>query len=238
MSVFSDGWQGIEGEGTEYRVYIDGNTTALYTLILIILNITAAAIAMKIVPEYVIQCCDKSPSAPFKLHDPLTSLYCLFGNLRVFISTTSCNPRADFCLPRWNIRRTSPSKAHCADCFALALHALPGAIYTSKQAKDLHVISGLKYLCWGICCFRKIDFHIRMANSLSMWDILVFLLWGIDAIVAMTVTAIVYPYAIFFTLCLFLSSWLFLMFFAFVRHNTHLLLANHRSFVDPIPCRE
>ena len=41
-----------------------------------------------------------------------------------------------------------------------------------------------------------------MANSLSMWDIMVFLLWGIDAIVAMTITATIYPYAIFFTLCL------------------------------------
>ena len=53
MVMRHSGWQGIEGEGTEYRVYIDGDTTALYTLILIlqiILNITAAAIAMKIVP--------------------------------------------------------------------------------------------------------------------------------------------------------------------------------------------
>ena len=92
VSFFSDGWQGIEGEGTEYRVYIDGNTTALYTLILIlqmILNITAAAIAMKIVPAYVIQCCNKSPSAPFKLHDPLSAVQsCVYTSK--FVHVVSC----------------------------------------------------------------------------------------------------------------------------------------------------
>ena len=77
-----------------------------------------------------------------------------------------------------------------------------------------------------------LKYSVEYGKEIEMWIIMVFLLWGVDAIVAMTVTAIVYPYAIFFTLCLFLSSWLFLVvFFAFVRHNTHLLLANHRSFV-------
>ena len=242
MSFFSDGWQGIEGEGTEYRVYIDGNTIALYTLILvlqIILNITAAAIAMKIVPAYVIQCCDKSPSTPFKLHDPLsaaTSLYWSFVFSATFVFLSAQLLAIPEQISAFHVgiyNALLPLKLMVQVVYVLALLAeLACAIYTSKQAKDLHVISGLKYLCWGICCFRKNDLHIRMAVSLSMWIIMVFLLWGVDAIVAMTVTAIVYPYAIFFTLCLFLSSWLFLVvFFAFVRHNTHLLFANHRSFM-------
>ena len=242
VTFYSDGWQGIEGgEGTKYSVYVDGNITALYTLILImqiILNITISAIAMKLVPTYIIKCCNKSSTAPFKLWDPLsaaTSLYWSFvvSATIVFLSAQLLAiPEQVSAYHDRIYRGLLPLKLMVQFVYILALLAeLAWAIYTSKDAKGLYIISGLKYLCCAICCFRKNELHIRMAVSLSMWIIMLFLLWGIDAMVSMIITAVVYPYAVFFTLCLFLSSWLFIVvFFAVVRHNTHLLFANHRSF--------
>ena len=246
VSFYSDGWQEIDGEGTEYSVYIDGNTTAFYALVLImqiILNITVAAISLKIVPTYVIKCCDQSLTTnSLKLYDPLsaaTSLYWSFVISAAFVfllAQVLAISEQIIVYDDETYRHLLPLKLMVQVVYVFALLVELGwAIYNSKYVKGLHILTGLKYLCWAIFCFRKTELHIRMAVSLSMWVIMVFFLWSIDAFVSMAITAIVYPFAVFFTLCLFLSSWLFLVvFFAAVRHNTHLTFTKHRSYASAV----
>ena len=247
VQFYSDGWQGIEGRGIKYVVYLDNKTSTLYTLILvmqIILNITIASIAIKLVPFDVIRCSNKSPTAPFKLWDPLsaaTSLYWSFVLSAVFVFLSAQLLAVSEQVSAYHVNiyeQLLPLKVMVQVVYILALSAeLVYAIYRSKDVKDLYIVGPVRYVLGAICCncFHRSKLHTRTAAAVSMWIIMLFMLWSVDAIVSMTITAIVYPYAVFFTLFLFLSSWLFLIvFFAIIRHNTHLIFTNHSSFIAAV----
>ena len=149
VSFYSDGWQGIEGEGTEYSIHLERNTTALYILILImqiILNIALAAMAMKIVPTYIIKYCDKSQTAPFRLQNPhsaATSLYWSFVVSAAFIFLSAqflAIPEQVSAYHNQIYDELLPLKSMVQVVYILALLAeLAWAIYNSKHAKDLHI---------------------------------------------------------------------------------------------------